>query len=164
MSVVMVILMLIGALIGCSDEETAVQPKKEDTKVEKKDDNKEKESDEIVVEWEDNVVIDEKSINVDITTNLKDGTKLLYEVRNDGSDSNRLDGNLEVQQGKAAGQLDISNFSPGEITVNIRFYPFQQSDELIKLYGGQGENLKGERVVEKNVGKVIAVEKTYNKK
>lgn len=163
-SVIMVFLMLIGTLIGCSDEEAAVQPKKEDTKVEKKDDTKEEESEEFVVEWEDNVVIDEKSINIDITTNLKDGTKLMYEVRNDGSDEDRLDGNLEVRQGKATGQLDISNFGPGEITVNIRFYPFQQSDALIKLYGGQGENLKGERVVEKNVGKVIAVEKTYNKK
>jgi hypothetical protein len=169
------------SLVGCSSGEEA-KDKKEVKTEEVKSENKQAETktkpeekkeaaattqkagEEFEVQWNDNVSIDNNSISIKVDTNLKDGTKILYEVRNSGSDKDRLDGQLEVQGGKVTGQLDVSQFKPGKVTAKVRFYPFQQSKELQEIYGGTGERIKGAKVVEKSVGKVVAVDKVYNKK
>ncbi|MBU8691084.1 hypothetical protein KM918_27775 [Priestia megaterium] len=115
------------------------------------------------VDWKDNSKVTVDSANIDIATNLKDGTQLLYEVRNSSNDNDRLDGNFEVQGGVAKTTLDLSNFQSGEITIRIRFYPFQQSEELRKVYGDAGENLTGQKVVMKSVGNIVGEEYKVNK-
>ncbi|MGN5650847.1 hypothetical protein [Bacillus sp. Brlt_9] len=173
------------SLVGCSSNEEAKDKKEVKTEEVKtnqsKSENKQAEAskkpeekkeanttdkagEEFEVKWNDNVSIDNNTISVKVDTNLKDGTKILYEVRNSGNDKDRLDGQLEVQGGKVTGQLDISQFKPGKVTAKVRFYPFQQTKELQQIYGGTGEKIKGDKVVEKSVGKVVAVDKVYNKR
>ncbi|WP_088363160.1 hypothetical protein [Bacillus cereus] len=177
------------SLVGCSSDEGAKDKKEVKTEevktVQSKSENKQAEvskkpeekkeatttttttdkaGEEFEVKWNDNVSIDNNTISVKVDTNLKDGTKILYEVRNSGNDKDRLDGQLEVQGGKVTGQLDISQFKPGKVTAKVRFYPFQQTKELQQIYGGTGEKIKGDKVVEKSVGKVVAVDKVYNKR
>ncbi|MFF2596467.1 hypothetical protein ACFVSZ_24180 [Priestia megaterium] len=115
------------------------------------------------VDWKDNSKVNVESANIDIATNLKDGTQLLYEVRNSNNDTDRLDGTFEVKGGTAQTTLNLSNFQDGEITIRIRFYPFQQSEELRKIYGDAGENLTGQKVVMKSVGNIVGEEYKINK-
>ncbi|MFE4029343.1 hypothetical protein ACFX4N_24635 [Priestia sp. YIM B13551] len=122
-----------------------------------------KQSQTFKVDWKDNSKVTVESANIDIATNLKDGTQLLYEVRNSSNDNDRLDGTFQVQGGAAQTTLDLSNFQSGEITIRIRFYPFQQSKELRKVYGDAGENLSGQKVVMKSVGNIVGEEYKVNK-
>ncbi|MET3689596.1 hypothetical protein ABIC37_005146 [Priestia megaterium] len=115
------------------------------------------------VDWKDNSKVTVESANIDIATNLKDGTQLLYEVRNSSNDNDRLDGTFEVKGGAAQTTLNLSNFQDGEITIRIRFYPFQQSEELRKIYGDSGENLTGQKVVMKSVGNIVGEEYKVSK-
>lgn len=117
----------------------------------------------VEVAFDENISITNNKATINGTTNLADGALLYYEIRNDGNDQDRLDGNIEVSEGQFNGELDISGFSNGLISVELRFYPFQQDEELIALYGEAGEKMTGEKVSESETGKIIAANATYMK-
>lgn len=95
------------------------------------------------------------SLNLRGASNLVDGTKLRFEVAD--KTGNHKSGTFTVSHGEFSGIIDVQSLSFGDITVVLQMDPRQQSRELQKLYGANGERLAGKPVLEQNGCSLVTV-------
>lgn len=149
------LLMIIGfAGITTGVDEVAEEPKDPYEEVEIVD-----------IQFNESIVIDDTSVEISGSTNLTDGTLLHYEVYNLYNEDNHITGEIEVTDGNFTENVDISDFTNGEIVVWLEFLPFEQSETIIEKYGEFGDYIAGERIEysEELNSNIITAEERYTK-
>ena len=88
---------------------------------------------------------DGEKFHINIQTSLLDGSKFIYIITSsDSTEVDSITGKLIVEDGVINESIDASDLPEGLYGVMLYFAPDMQSDELQKIYGSKGENLRGE--------------------
>ncbi|SDI83786.1 hypothetical protein [Natribacillus halophilus] len=101
------------------------------------------------IDLESEWAMDGNSIEIDGETNFKDGTKLTYHVSNldDEDEEDVKVGTVDVEDGSFNADIDIGNFSDGEIELLFGYLPGPQSDDVLGTYGQQSEYIESDDII-----------------
>jgi len=114
--------------------------------------------DKIDIDFSEKISFEDDLVIISGTTNFEDGTILNYEIENLDNIDDYIEGTIEVVNSEFKEEIDISNFSDGEILAWLGFSPYNQNEEIQEVYGEEGEHLASEISVQKKFIKETPVE------
>lgn len=160
--IVIVLFVVIGSIGGDDEKESEKEKdkpvavkteKKEDEKVEKNVKSEKEES--LDVKGALDITFKDNKAIATITTNAIDGS--IFETTIMDGNINMVTGFLEVKDGKAVKEFEANKdwevgylSSIASMRFNLDEHP--QPEQVKKAYGEHGENLKGDFIIENNVG------------
>ncbi|QQK75845.1 DUF5067 domain-containing protein [Salicibibacter cibarius] len=134
-------LLVLSACGESDNEDGAEEAEAEETKEE------EPETHEIKIEPQS--AMENDSIIVEGETNFEDGTEIEYRVTD--SDGDQQDGIFNVEDGSFDEEIDVSDFTEGEIEVLLGYFSEMQPDDIQEIYGQNGEYIEHDDLEDGNL-------------
>lgn len=141
-------------LTGCSEDETSSSGNDLTRGNESKETFEEDQDNTEIfnVEFSGNLSLsdDENLLHIDIETNLLDGTKMVYSVQHTEFEDQSTGNIMELENNEIKEDVDISEFSNGDINIMFGMVMANQEDHILEAYGENGENLNGDFIFTEN--------------
>lgn len=126
---------------------------------------KEEETEEKATEYfvDENFRMEDDIVILEGETNLENGTVLSFEVKNLDELDNFIEGDITVDEGAFHEEVDISEFTNGEILAWMGLTMNNQNEEVEEVYGGfEGKNVSGDLSGD-DYGMLYSFEELFNR-